>query len=1052
MSGTIAGDGSLVLKVYFKQQFTVTYSPGTHGTFTSQVKGSLNYGAATPEFTGTKTGEAGYTFAGWEPEVADQVTGNATYVAQWTANENTTYTVEYYYQSNGAYGATADDSDGRTGTTDTETSITVSDKMPTRIGYVFDEAAGNVQSGTITGDGSLVLKVYFKQQFAVVYNPGTHGTFTPQVTGSLNYGADTPEFTGEKTGEAGYTFAGWEPEVTNQVTGNAIYVAQWTANENTAYTVEYYYQSNGAYSAAADSSDSRTGTTDTEALVTADDKMPTEAGYVFDDTAAGTVLSGTITGDGSLVLKVYFKQQFTVTYNPGSHGTFTSQVTGSLNYGAATPEFTGAKTGEAGYTFAGWEPEVADQVTGNATYVAQWTANENTAYTVEYYYQSSGAYSATADSSANRIGTTDTEALVISNDKIPTEAGYVFDEAAGNVLSGTIAGDGSLVLKVYFKQQFTVTYNPGSHGTFTAQIKGSLNYGAATPEFTGNKTGEAGYTFAGWEPKVADQVTGNATYEAQWTAYENTAYQVEYYYQSSGAYSATADSSANRTGTTDTEALVTADDKMPTKAGYVFDDAAGNVLSGTIAGDGSLVLKVYFKQQFTVTYNPGSHGTFTVQTAGNLDYGASTPEFTGAKTGEAGYTFAGWEPEVADQVTGNATYEAQWTANENTAYQVEYYYQSSGAYSATADSSDNRTGTTDTEALVTVDDKMPTEAGYVFDDVAGNVLSGTIAGDGSLVLKVYFKQQFTVTYNPGSQGTFEAQMTESLSYNTSTPEFAGAPTGKPGYQFAGWSPKVEPLVTKDSTYEAQWIASDSTKYTVEFYYESKGNYPAQPKDSSLRAGTTDVLAAVTDADKAAPTGYILDSNAANVFEATVTGDGGTVLKVYFKQQFTVTYNPGDHGSFKAQTNTGLSYGDENPAFSGQETANGNYSFKGWDKEIAKTVTENAVYTALWTYNGGGSSGGGGSSSSGGGPNSSRPHTSGGPGDTTVTIDPGQIPLASLPEDNSATNLVLIDDGNIPLAGLPKTGDKAPVQGVAAIVSGLLLAAYMAFSRRRRDER
>ena len=105
-----------------------------------------------------------------------------------------------------------------------------------------------------------------------------------------------------------------------------------------------------------------------------------------------------------------------------------------------------------------------------------------------------------------------------------------------------------------------------------------------------------------------------------------------------------------------------------------------------------------------------------------------------------------------------------------------------------------------------------------------------------------------------------------------------------------------------------------------------------------------------------------------------------------------------------------------------------------------------------TSSGGSFGGGGGGSSSGGGPSSSRPYTNGGPGDTTVTIDPGQIPLASLPEDNSATNLVLIDDGNIPLAGLPKTGDKTPVQGVAEIVSGLLLAAYMAISRRRRDER
>ncbi|MGC6177537.1 doubled motif LPXTG anchor domain-containing protein, partial [Lacrimispora sp. 38-1] len=385
-------------------------------------------------------------------------------------------------------------------------------------------------------------------------------------------------------------------------------------------------------------------------------------------------------------------------------------------------------------------------------------------------------------------------------------------------------------------------------------------------------------------------------------------------------------------------------------------------------------------------------------------------------------------------------------------YVVNLYYQVNGGYTEEPSYSYTRRGYTDSEAEVTADDREIKKPGYVFDEAAkDNVLGGTVAGDGSLVLKAYFKQQFAVTYAPGTQGTFQIQKAEGLDYNTKTPEFEGTPTGKPGYVFAGWSPKPEPSVTTDTTYTAQWISSTSTKYTVEFYYESKGKYPAQPSNSSLRAGTTDALAAVTDSDKTASTGYILDSNAANVFEAAVAGDGGMVLKVYFKQQFMVTYNPGEHGSFKEQTNTGLSYGDEIPAFNGQTTANGNYSFKGWNKEIARTVTENVVYTALWSYNGSGSSGssGGSSGSSSGGPRTTGTRAPGGPGDTTVTIEPVPVPLANLPEK---TNLVLIDDGNIPLAGLPKTGDRAPVQGVAAIVSGILLAAYLAISHKRRDER
>lgn len=64
---------------------------------------------------------------------------------------------------------------------------------------------------------------------------------------------------------------------------------------------------------------------------------------------------------------------------------------------------------------------------------------------------------------------------------------------------------------------------------------------------------------------------------------------------------------------------------------------------------------------FTVVYQPGSHGTFATQTYGNLDYGVSTPAFVGTPSGEAGWHFAGWAPELNAVVTGDAVYVAQWT-------------------------------------------------------------------------------------------------------------------------------------------------------------------------------------------------------------------------------------------------------------------------------------------------------------------------------------------------------------------------------------------------------
>ena len=594
-------------------------------------------------------------------------------------------------------------------------------------------------------------------------NGGTSVESMNGYTGDVIENREMPTTTRE-----GYTFDGWyaEPELTNKVetlpekypAGTTTYYAKWTANTDTKYTVEFYYQTEGSYKNVADFTDERTGTTDTLAQVTENDKNPAQdkVGYVYDESAAN-VLEGTIAGDGSLVLKVYFKQQFTVTYKPGTQGAFTEQTKTGLDYGTATPAFEGETTGKPGYTFEKWQPSVATEVTSNAEYVAQWTANTDTKYTVEFYYQTEGNYKNVADFTDERTGTTDTLAQVTENDKNPAQdkVGYVYDESAANVLKGTIAGDGSLVLKVYFKQQFTVTYKPGTQGAFTEQTKTGLDYGTTTPAFEGNTTEKPGYTFAGWQPSVARKVTSNAEYVAQWTANTNTKYTVEFYYQTEGSYKNVADFTDERTGTTDTLAQVTENDKNPAqdKVGYVYDESAANVLKGTIAGDGSLVLKVYFKQQFTVTYKPGTQGTFTEQTKTGLDYGTATPAFEGETTGKPGYTFEKWQPSVATEVTSNAEYVAQWTANTNTKYTVEHYLQKlnkTDEYDL-KETENNLTGTTG---------ELTNAQAKSYDGFTAQPFEQEeIAGDGTTVVKIYYTRnnyQYKVKYwYENEQGTYE---------------------------------------------------------------------------------------------------------------------------------------------------------------------------------------------------------------------------------------------------------------------------------------------------------
>ena len=78
------------------EKYAVTYTDGVDGEeiFKDQVY-TVEFGKATPAFNGTPARD-GYKFTGWTPAVADTVTGNATYTAQWEKlTPAETFTVTY---------------------------------------------------------------------------------------------------------------------------------------------------------------------------------------------------------------------------------------------------------------------------------------------------------------------------------------------------------------------------------------------------------------------------------------------------------------------------------------------------------------------------------------------------------------------------------------------------------------------------------------------------------------------------------------------------------------------------------------------------------------------------------------------------------------------------------------------------------------------------------------------------------------------------------------------------------------------------------------------
>ena len=102
--------------------------------------------------------------------------------------------------------------------------------------------------------------------------------------------------------------------------------------------------------------------------------------------------------------------------------------------------------------------------------------------------------------------------------------GYTPDAAAGTVwnisINGLAAANYNIVyvlgtITVVAPGTFTVTFDPGTQGTFAAVTIAGLAPGSATPAAP-DTPGNAGYVFAGWAPVVAATVTANVTYVAQW--------------------------------------------------------------------------------------------------------------------------------------------------------------------------------------------------------------------------------------------------------------------------------------------------------------------------------------------------------------------------------------------------------------------------------------------------------------------------------------------------------------------------------------------------------
>lgn len=128
-------------------------------------------------------------------------------------------------------------------------------------------------------------------------------------------------------------------------------------------------------------------------------KLDTSAkGFVDNKYYATNGVTTLVFNDGGTDTTCYFNvpgvkgtaPKCTVTYNKGDHGNLAGQdangnVATSVKLGSNTPAAP-AVTPDDGYEFTGWNPTIAETVTEDVTYTAQYKIKDNLSYTVHYYW------------------------------------------------------------------------------------------------------------------------------------------------------------------------------------------------------------------------------------------------------------------------------------------------------------------------------------------------------------------------------------------------------------------------------------------------------------------------------------------------------------------------------------------------------------------------------------------------------------------------------------------------------------------------------------------
>ena len=837
--------------------FTVTYTDGADGAvFPNQVYRNLPSGTATPAFSGTPARE-GYTFAGWNPAVAETVTANVTYVAQWEAGKTGARRVTL---------PTIPEPDI------TPAALNTGHKIDVRFTVLYVGSEFNI--GYNYGSSE-------KTQFVCQYKTNHSDTAYNNHTIAIS---DIKAAASRASVNSGYQIVGWSKESNANPTtwslnksgttacnkGSTIYLVAKNPNPTTKYTYTLNYDANGGTGAPSADSWSTTDASIRYHSFTVKNTVPTREGYVFKGWKANdgsdTIYTGGMTCAvsqyGNDVVKngntwtrtLYAVWEEATPPKPdkptapgeGDLSGLIDNITVNCTNGKAAHEL---KT--KGYTLISGS-YTTSEVAGDAENGYTYTVTINSQKYVEQFDTDTGA-------AHDPKGVNATVTLKYTDNGWTVESGapVVFDVACVTEIVPPTKPGAEDLAKLEAPVEVACTTKPETHTAASfALIEGTYNIGDVSGNETDGYTCDIIITADEYVTKYNTDfgkhtLTGDNTkpltlkyVEGRWVVNDPVTFPVECEEElfpvhlviyrngdTSKAYKDIALESQPKGHVIDLSTIDIADYYTGNYEFYGwYDDGLFNIYKSdpanppaglkekTVNGWTNLKCMVYDKYQVVYFQSEEALRDFQndhSKTEGRLysttaPFGSTLPTADAPTPTRTGYTFKFWSREgqnsdvTGQTVNGWTNLYAVWEKNT---YTVTYTDGVNGEAFA------DQAYTAKYEDTTPAFEGTPARAGYKFLGWEPTVAE-TVTENATYVAQ--WEKLYTVTYTDGVDGkAFKDDVHSDLEKDTKTPAFSGGTPTRKGFVFDGWNPEVAETVTEDVTYTAQWKPVQPDKKAIE---------------------------------------------------------------------------------------------------------------------------------------------------------------------------------------------------------------------------------------------